>query len=215
MRRDEVIARVLPQFLPKHRLNNADNVLSDFPSRIRIGYVVRGNGSYAYLVNDQIKMLGLSIHELHEAAVANLARLPSGAISIAKVPSGAEGWLHATEDNFAAARILLPAAQREFVQELGEPFLLALSHRDDCFCWSQQQSAERQQKNIREALQRFLAEEYNLTPDILLFSDGKFSLYLEQATEPQAAPNGGPAMPLGSSEVREEAARDYHRKLGA
>ncbi len=199
MKKDEVIARVLPQFFPKHWLDKPGPVCSEFPSRIRIGYVLRSDSQYSYLLEEELGALDLSVGEVHEAAVANLARLPSGAISIGKVPGGAEGWLHAADDNFAAARILVPAVQREFTQELGEPFLLALSHRDDCFCWSEQQSPERQRKHAREALERFLAEEYNLTPDILHFSSGRFSLSLEQAAEPGAAPNGGPAAQRANS----------------
>jgi len=201
MNKDEVIARVLPQFFPKHWLDNPGIVFSEFPSRIRIGYVVRGEGQYSYLLEEELDALELSVGELHEAAVANLSRHPSGAISIGKVPGGAEAWLHGTEDNFTAARILVPAVQREFAQELGEHFLLALSHRDDCFCWSEQQSSERQRKHIREALERFLSEEYNITPDILRFSSDGFSLYLEQAAEPGAPPNGGPAEPLPNSDA--------------
>jgi hypothetical protein len=200
MKKDEVIALVLPQFFPKHWLANPGIVFSEFPSRIRIGYVVRRRGSYSYLLDDDLNAHGLSVRELHQAAVANLARLPSGAISIGKVPGGAEAWIHATDDNFAAARILLPEVQREFVQQLGEPFLLALSHRDDCFCWSQQQLVERQRKHIEQALERFLAEEYNLTPDILRFSNGVFSVHLEQAAGPVSPPNVGPTMRAGNSE---------------
>jgi hypothetical protein len=178
-------------------------VFSDFPSRIRIGYVLRASGCYSYIIDEELNALGVPLAELHEAAIANLRRLHSGAISVGKVPGGAEGWLHATDDNFAAVRILLPEVQRDFAEALGEPFLLALSHRDDCFCWSPQQAPERQQQHTREALHRFLDEEYNLTPDILLFSSGRFSLYLEQIAEPGASPNGGPATRSGDSGVAE------------
>jgi uncharacterized protein YtpQ (UPF0354 family) len=180
VKKDDVINRVLPQFFPKHWLENPGIVFSDFPSRIRIGYVLRGDGSYSYVLDDEFVQLGISLHELHTAALTNLARLPSASISIAKVPGGAEGWLHATDDNFTAARILLPEVQREFTQALGEPFLVSLSHRDDCFCWSVAQSPERQQKHVREALERFLVEDYNLTPDILRYSHEGFSLHIEQ-----------------------------------
>jgi hypothetical protein len=188
---DDIIAGVLPQFFPRHWLDNPGIVFADFPSRIRIGYVFREDGGYSYILDDELCELDISLQELHVAAVANLARLPSASISIGKVPGGWEGWLHATDDNFAAARILLPGVQRRFAETLGEPFLVALSHRDDCFCWSQQQSPERQQKHVQAALERFLEEDYNLTPDILLFSNGMFSLHLEQRVEPSDAPRAG------------------------
>jgi uncharacterized protein YtpQ (UPF0354 family) len=181
VKKDDIVNRVLPQFFPRHWLDAPGIVFTDFPSRIRIGYVLRGDGSYSFIVDDEFAGFGISLRELHAAAVGNLARLPSASISIAKVPGGAEGWLHATDDNFAAARILLPEVQRQFTEALGEPFLVSLSHRDDCFCWSQSQALERQQKHVREALERFLQEDYSLTPDILRYSRESFTLHLEQA----------------------------------
>lgn len=200
---EEVIARVLPQFFPKHWLDSPGKVFCEFPSRIRIGYVMREGGRYSYMIDDQFARLGISLQELHAAAVSNLAGLPSASISIGKVPGGAEGWLNSTNDNFAAARILLPEVQHEFTESLGEQFLVSLSHRDDCFCWSISQSPERQQKHVREALERFLQEEYNLTPDILRFSGGMFSLYLEQRAELTTAPNGRPARPPRNPDTTE------------
>ena len=100
--KDDVINRVLPQFFPKHWLDAPSIVFTDFPSRIRIGYILRGDGSYSYILDDEFAGLGISLEELHAAALTNLAGLPSASISIAKVPGGAEGWLHATDDNFAA-----------------------------------------------------------------------------------------------------------------
>jgi uncharacterized protein YtpQ (UPF0354 family) len=177
---DDVINRVLPQFFPKHWLDTPGIVFTDFPSRIRIGYVLRGDGGYSYIMEDELAELGIPVSQLHTSAVANLARLPSASISIGKVPGGSEGWIHATDDNFAAARILLPSVQQLFEEALGEPFLVSLSDRDDCFCWSVKQSPDRQQKHIREVLARFLQEDYNLTADILRFSHDEFRLHLEQ-----------------------------------
>lgn len=178
--RRSVINRVLPQFFPKHWLDAPGIVFTDFPSRIAVGYVLRGDtGGYSYIIDDQCAELGISVSELHAAALANLARVPS-AISVGKVPGGAEGWIHGTEDNFVAARILLPEVQKEFTEALGEPFLVSLSHRDDCFCWSVAQPPERQQKHIEEALERFVKEDYNLTPDILRCARESFTLHLEQ-----------------------------------
>lgn len=192
MKTDEVIDRVLPQFFPKHWLDAPGIVFSDFPSRIRIGYVMREEGRYSYLIDDAFSALSITLEELHAAALANLARLPSASISIAKIPNGAEGWISATEDNFAAIRILLPAAQGEFRQALGEEFFVSLPHREDCFCWSLAQPAERQERNAREALAAFLHDDYNLTPDILLYSRGDFHLHREQIVgDPTAAPSCG------------------------
>ena len=181
MTKDDVINRVLPQFFPKHWLDTPGIVFTDFPSRIRIGYVLRGEGGHSYIVDDEFSELGLSLEELHVAALANLTQLPSASISLARVPEGAEGWIAAGEDNFAAVRILVPNVQQKFRQALGDEFLVSLPHRDDCFCWSLTQSPERHEKHAREALEDFLRDEYNLTPDILRCSHAGFRLHLEQA----------------------------------
>jgi uncharacterized protein YtpQ (UPF0354 family) len=180
---DEVILRVLPQFFPKHWLDSPGMVFTDFPSRVRIGYVLRATSDYSYIMENDLAALRLSVEELHAAALGNLERLPSASISIGKVPGGAEGWLSATDDNFAAVRILLPAVQEQFSQVLGAEFLLTIPHRDDCFCWSLTQSQDRQAKHARDALNDFLHDQYNLTPDVLLCRKGEFQLHLEQDVE--------------------------------
>jgi hypothetical protein len=188
---NEIITRVLPQFFPEHWLDPPGPVFSEFPSRIRIGYVVRERGSYSYLCAEEFSGLSIGLEELHAAALTNLARLPSAEISIGKVPGGAEGWISASEDNFAAVRILLPEVQEMFREEIADEFLVSLPHRDDCFCWSPAQSDERQEKHVRDALAAFLQEEYNLTPDILLCSRGSFRLHrLQVIDEPRAAADG-------------------------
>jgi uncharacterized protein YtpQ (UPF0354 family) len=186
----EVLSHVLPQFFPAHWLDPPGPIYRDFPSRIRIGYVLRGEGQYSYIVDADFATLSITLDELHAAALANLARLPSASISIGKVPGGAEGWIWATDDNFAAARILLPEVQENFREALGREFLVSLPHRDDCFCWSLAQSKERHEKHAQEVLQAFLQEQYNLTPDILLYSQGSFRIHRKQVVgEPGAASN--------------------------
>jgi uncharacterized protein YtpQ (UPF0354 family) len=177
---DEAMTHVLPQFFPAHWLEEPGLVFSDFPSRIRVGYVVRGDGNYSYLCDEEFSALSIPLEELHAAALANLAQLPSANISIAKVPSGAEGWISATDDNFTAVRILLPKVQEVFRQQIGEEFLVSITHRDDCFCWSSAQPVESQEKHTRAALAAFIQEQYSLTPDILIYSSGGFRLQFEQ-----------------------------------
>jgi hypothetical protein len=192
VKKDDFMSRVLPQFFPAHWLDRPGLVFSEFPSRIRLGYVVRGEGHYSYLCDEEFSELSAPLEEIHAAALENLAKLPSAQVSIAKGPGGAEGWIHAAEDNFAAARILLPKAQQLFRQALGEEFLLTLPHRNDCFCWSSGQAPERQEKHAANARAAFLNEEYNLTPDILLYSKGGFRLHLQQdVAESDAAAHGG------------------------
>lgn len=185
----DVMSCVLPQFFPADWLDPPGMIFSDFPSRIRIGYVLRQEGAYSYVCDENFSTLCISVQELHNAALANLAKLGAAEIKIAKVPGGSEGWIVATDDNFAAARILLPKVQDIFSKALGEEFLVTLPHRDDCFCWSPKQSEEWQEKNARNALGAFLEDDYNLTPDILRFSRGGFGVYRQQSMKGQETDN--------------------------
>src|SRR5688572_1858750 len=105
---DQLISGALPQFFPAHWLERPGMAFTPFPSRIRIGYVRRQEAAYSYIMEDELAALGLPRPDLHAAALKNLEKLPSASITIGKVPGGAEGWIAATEDNFAAVRILLP-----------------------------------------------------------------------------------------------------------
>ena len=78
---------VLPQFFPAHWLETApDMVFSDFPSVIRIGYVLREGDAYSYVMRDSLLESGLSLKTLHDSALANLSKLPTPSLSVAKTP---------------------------------------------------------------------------------------------------------------------------------
>jgi uncharacterized protein YtpQ (UPF0354 family) len=176
---DTLKASVLPQFFSASWLEDIPIVFSDFPSRIRIGYVLRKDGAYSYVLKDDFQRLGITVAELHAIAVENLSDLTPGRITLADLPGGSEGFIDA-DDNFAAARILLPEARTMFASRLGDSFLVTLPHRDSCFCWSLTQPPERQAQHAAEALEDFIDDDYRLTPDILLAASNGFSMYKEQ-----------------------------------
>jgi len=149
------------------------------PTRIRVGYVLSEEGGYSYLLKDDFDALALSLADLHSFALDNLSALPSGRMTLAEPPGGAEGFI-AADDNFAAARILLPKARKRLASKLGEEFLVTLPHRDWCFCWSLLQPQDQQAQHAAEALEDFLNEDYRLTPDILKATSDGFSLYRAQ-----------------------------------
>jgi uncharacterized protein YtpQ (UPF0354 family) len=176
-------AAVLPQFFPAHWLRDTPEIVfSDFPSRIRIGYVVREEGAYSYLLEEEFSASGLAIEAVHSCALRNLRKLPSARITFADVAGGAEGFI-SSEDNLAAARLLLPTVRAEFASHLGNEFLAVLPQRDECFCWSQAQESGRQLRHAAEAVEDYVSDEYNLTPDILLVTSAGFRLFREQDAE--------------------------------
>jgi hypothetical protein len=97
-------------------------------------------------------------------------------LCVGKTPGGPEAWLRQADDNFNAARILLPNVQAALVAELGEPFLVALPCRDWLVGWSEKQATDWQVKNRADALRIFREDSHNLTPDVLQFRQGAFTV---------------------------------------
>jgi uncharacterized protein YtpQ (UPF0354 family) len=182
--RANLLECVLPQFFPAHWLVDApDIVATDFPSRIRIGYVLRSDGAYSYVMQSQLKAAGVSPDELHTAALHNLRSMPMPELNVGRTPGGPELYLGEVDDNFKASRILLPAVQRVFAEELGPEYFAAIPCRDWFICWSKNQIDEWKSRNIESARQTFLDDEYNLSPDVFIVSSGQFSVYLEQGND--------------------------------
>lgn len=179
--RIDLLDRVLPQFFPAHWLADApDLVATDFPSCIRIGYVLSDDGAYSYVMRPQLESAGASREELHDAALRNLHAMPMPELKIGKTPGGPELFLGETDDNFTASRILLPAVQRVIEHHLGPEYFAAIPCRDWFICWSRNQVEEWKLRNAASAKQTFLEDEYNLSPDVFLVSRGEFSVHVDQ-----------------------------------
>jgi hypothetical protein len=179
-----LLLAVFPQFFPSHWLLDApDLVFTDFPSRIRLGYVVRGHEEYSYVTRHDVEQAGISLDELNTIAIQNLSALPVPGLTVGKTPGGSEAFLGDVSDNFRAVRILLPHVHEALLEELGHEYLVAIPCRDWFSAWSKCQAADWQQRNIKQALQDFLSDDYNLTPDILLRTKDGFSMFLSQQIE--------------------------------
>jgi uncharacterized protein YtpQ (UPF0354 family) len=177
----ELLSSVLPQFFPAHWLEEAaELVFTDFPSQIRIGYVIRKQEGYSFLMRRSLEEACVSIDAVHAAAIANLAEMPLNGLTVGKTPGGSEAFLADVEDNFRAVRILLPRVHKVIAQELGYEYFVAIPCRDWFVAWSTTQEREWQQRNMQRAVSDYIDDEYNLTPDILLRSNNGFSLFLAQ-----------------------------------
>lgn len=177
-------AGAVPQFFPAHWLTDApDLAFTEFASRIRVGYVVSVPGGYTYLMRPALEEAGVTLPQLHEFALENLADLPGGDLAVAMTPGGPEVCFSDVDDHFRAARILRPEVQEVLAETLGDEFLVAIPCRDWCLCWSRTQSADWQARNIAQAREDFLEDEHRLTPDILLRSGTGFSVHLQQQVD--------------------------------
>ena len=166
MIQNKQLESVLPQFFPASWIESTEPMIfSDFPSRVRVGYVNRIEGGYSFLKMSDLESQRVDQTSVHQASLNNLRSFGNIGLKTAKVASGVEGWIVA-DDNFAAARILLPNVQAKLFELLGDPFRFTIPHRDDCFYWSVGQALERQIQHGKNAAREFETDAYNLSPDV-------------------------------------------------
>ena len=121
----------------------------EFPSRVRVGYVVSAPGGYSYIMRPEFEEVGVSVDELHAFALHNLRARPCGGLTVGATPGGPEAFMSDVDDNFRAARILLPNVQDALARALGDEFLVAIPCRDWFVCWSKSQSVDWQNPQHR------------------------------------------------------------------
>lgn len=178
------LPRIYPQFFPAHWLDDATSIAAtDFPSHVKIGYVVRGEGSYSFVMEETRREWGVEVAALHERALENLGELPLPSLAVANTPGGPGAWLGESDDNFNAVRLLLPQVQLVFARELGADYRFAIPCRDWAFCWSASQSMAWQEKNAAEAEEVYLSDDYSLSPDVYRMSGGRI-----EVCKPRSAP---------------------------
>jgi hypothetical protein len=162
---------LLPQFYPSSWKEEFNLIGSDFSPGVCLGLIERVDGGYSFVTKDDLAQSGKVFDELLSVAVSHLANLKDGVeIHLAKPMGATVAWL-TSEDNFAAVRMLLPQVKSKLKSELGEHFLFSIPSRDLCLFWNSDAPTLLTEKHAKEASEDFESEEYNLTPNVLVYSE--------------------------------------------
>jgi hypothetical protein len=163
--------KYLPQFFPKSWEAECDVFGMSFTEDVSIGFVVRENGGYSYLLNGDAINNAIDSQILLKESTSNLAELSAGAeLKIARPPGAVVAWINAN-DNFAAIRILLPKVLNVFKQELGNFFYFTIPSRDLVLCWNKDAPEDITNKHLDEAAEDFRTEEYNLSSHGFIYNE--------------------------------------------
>ena len=100
-------------------------------------------------------------------------------VALVMVAGFGEGWSRVS-DSFVHLHVHTEYSMLDGAARLGDEFLATLPNRDQCFCWSQTQESDRQLRHAADAVEDFVSDDYNLTPDILLVNASGFRLFREQ-----------------------------------
>ncbi len=161
---------LLPQFFPSTWHQELGVFGVDFVSGVSIGFVVREDNGFVFLLADEIETLSVGVTELLPKALANLSQLREASIKIAYPENATVAWLE-SNDNFSSIRMLLPEVRAKLAEKLGPEFLFTIPSRDLCFFWTAKASKENYVKFAAEAQEDFESEEYNLSPGVFVFSE--------------------------------------------
>lgn len=102
---------VLPQFFPRPWEDVHDVFGIAFTEDVTVGFVIRGDGGYSYLLKTDAQAQGISHANLLSESLHNLAEMRDGAeLKIARPLASTVAWVQA-QDNFAAVRMLLPSVK--------------------------------------------------------------------------------------------------------
>lgn len=104
---------------------------------LRVGYVIDGDRTIAYVPWEALERWDISVDRLHERAIANLlARSEAMNAHAAQDDEGEINLiLFQTLDGFDASRLLLPNLHERLRDHLGSPFIAAIPNRDILLCF--------------------------------------------------------------------------------
>lgn len=104
---------------------------------LRVGYVIDGDRTIAYVPWEALERWDITVDRLHERAMANLmARSEAMNAHAAQDDEGEINLiLFQTLDGFDASRLLLPNLHERLRDHLGSPFVAAIPNRDILLCF--------------------------------------------------------------------------------
>jgi uncharacterized protein YtpQ (UPF0354 family) len=146
---DELRERILPMVLPERagKQPREGNDEEDDPHRgvvsqplvegLYVAYAIDSDRTIAYIPQAHFDTWGVTLDDLHEAAMENLVRR-SETMS-AHAAQDEEGKINLilfqTMDGYDASRLLLPTLHERLREHLGSPFAAGIPNRDILLCF--------------------------------------------------------------------------------
>lgn len=161
----------IPQFYPATWQSEYSIYGLDFTEDVCLGFVTQDNGSYSYLMMDDIKPNNIDTDKLLNNALKVLSEMKNNVqLKVARPEGSTVIWLQA-DNNFIAARLLLPKVQEFINNEIGNAFLFTIPGRDLVLVWNENAPEEITEKHKKEALEDFKESAYSLSPNIFRYSN--------------------------------------------
>jgi hypothetical protein len=156
---EEIRERILPMVIPEAAgyLQPSTMVSQPFVADLLIAYAVDQDRTIDYIPRGRFNQWGISLDQLHEAALENLIRR-SDAIEAHAAPDETGEIsliIFQTMDGYDASRILLPTLHDRLRAHLGSPFAAAIPNRDILLCFrNDADTVDKYRKQIRADFQQ-------------------------------------------------------------
>jgi hypothetical protein len=135
---DQLKERIFPMILPEwageaHR----ETLTQPLIEGLSVAYALDSDRTISYLHTAQFETWGVSIDEVHLAAIDNLvSRSESMPATAAQDDDGSISLIiFNTGDGYDASRILLPSLHDRLIEHLGSPFAAGIPNRDILLCF--------------------------------------------------------------------------------
>jgi uncharacterized protein YtpQ (UPF0354 family) len=173
---DEVQDCILPVLKP-HAYIQSDGptqhlLTSEWLADVLICYIIKSKKFFRFVTGWDVDRWGTTAQDLHQLALANLARLPwPRRLEGSRQQDGGRLILVETGDSLASSRLLHPDLYRLFSGPLGTPFWAGIPDRDTLVLYSDRRSLK--QRIPRKLRKDHDTSAYPITPQpFLVTADG-------------------------------------------
>jgi uncharacterized protein YtpQ (UPF0354 family) len=157
----ELHERIYPMVLSQspRDMSGLSMVTQQLLEGLTVAYAVDSDRTISYVPQAAFERWGISVEELHEAALANLvARSQTLMAHAAEDENGHVNLiLIQVLDGYDSSRILLPGLHERLREHLGSPFLAGIPNRDILVCF-------RDDPETRQRLTQQIAQDYRTMP---------------------------------------------------
>ena len=159
-------SRLRPQLTPAEYLDRMPLAHKTFANAVLQTLVLDSDGTYQYVLVDDLERWGVSFDDATAVALTNLHQA-SKDIGFASTDGPDKFLALETGDSYDAARILVPQFREFAAQQLGSPFFVAVPNRDFLIMWSKGASQEFQEHMRNNVSEDFAEQPYPLTGVVL------------------------------------------------
>jgi hypothetical protein len=134
---EDLRERIMPIILTEERADDESTVSQPLVEGLRVGYAIDGDRTIAHIPHVQFKEWGVTIDDLHDAAIENLTSRSEAMKADALQDEGGQVYMivFQTLDGYDASRVLLPTLHSRLSEYLGSPFCAAIPSRDVLLCF--------------------------------------------------------------------------------